>query len=405
MSERNFKVKAIRDYGKRFVKDQIYEFKDGVCKTYGDMSRSAYYLNAEELIERNGYQGVLIEYKEDEIKTMYEVGDSVLIKDTLNWIVGTSQAMYQYGDRVATIIEKAITSGTTIYRIDLDGGKFQWTDGMIRRKLEETKVKKLEVGDKVIIRSDLELGEWYGANSVNNDMALLKGKEVTIASVISESKKQYHIEEDTRGWYWTSGMFEEKKEEEVSMIREYKVGDKVRIKEDISTSSWDVVSNMLQYKGKIGTIERITTNEGEAVKHYLDIDSGDYWWTLEMIEDGKITNFLDIVASIKDGETYTSKGKTISMKDGILTLEGCDNISLDEEFVKIVILKLEDVLKEENDGKRYRVITLDGVDEGIYYVNDTGDGDIDLRDDDENDISEEMYLSKVLTARFIEVTE
>ena len=44
---------------------------------------------------------------------------------------------------------------------------------------------KYKVGDKVRVREDLEYGKKYGNNSVNSSMLPLKGKIVTISSIIN----------------------------------------------------------------------------------------------------------------------------------------------------------------------------------------------------------------------------
>ena len=64
----------------------------------------------------------------------------------------------------------------------------------------------------------------------------------------------------------------------------YKVGDKVKIREDLIVGNKygadTYVDDMEQYKGEITTVAKITDNN----KYKLDIDG--YWcWTDEMLED------------------------------------------------------------------------------------------------------------------------
>ena len=64
----------------------------------------------------------------------------------------------------------------------------------------------------------------------------------------------------------------------------YKVGDKVKIREDLIVDNTygadSYVEDMAQYKGEITTVISITDNN----KYKLDVDS--YWcWTDEMLED------------------------------------------------------------------------------------------------------------------------
>lgn len=62
---------------------------------------------------------------------------------------------------------------------------------------------KYKVGDKVKVRSDLELYKVYGTDSFTSRMEEMKGKTVTIAHV---SEDKYSIKEF--GYGWTDEMFE-----------------------------------------------------------------------------------------------------------------------------------------------------------------------------------------------------
>lgn len=66
-------------------------------------------------------------------------------------------------------------------------------------------MSKYKVGDKVKVREDLEIWKIYGSDVFIDDMAELKGKEVTIKSVCNHSD-EYRIEE--MNFTWTSDMFE-----------------------------------------------------------------------------------------------------------------------------------------------------------------------------------------------------
>lgn len=66
-------------------------------------------------------------------------------------------------------------------------------------------MNKYKVGDKVKVREDLEIWKIYGTDVFIDDMAELKGKEVTIKEV--EPKfNSYRIKET--GYNWTDDMFE-----------------------------------------------------------------------------------------------------------------------------------------------------------------------------------------------------
>ena len=67
----------------------------------------------------------------------------------------------------------------------------------------------------------------------------------------------------------------------------YKVGDKVKIREDLEeghtygTSGYRVVQGMLEYRGKIATILSV---DDWYYCYEIDIDTG-YWWDAGMFED------------------------------------------------------------------------------------------------------------------------
>lgn len=72
---------------------------------------------------------------------------------------------------------------------------------------------KYKIGDKVLVRSDLEEGKTYGDEVVMSDMLYFKGKIVTIEHV--DHPNHYRIKEDLDQWHWTDEMFSEKESEEI----------------------------------------------------------------------------------------------------------------------------------------------------------------------------------------------
>ena len=72
---------------------------------------------------------------------------------------------------------------------------------------------KYQVGDKVLVRSDLEEGKKYGDEVVMSDMLFFRGKIVTIEHV--DYPYCYRIKEDPDQWHWTDEMFDEKESEEI----------------------------------------------------------------------------------------------------------------------------------------------------------------------------------------------
>lgn len=66
---------------------------------------------------------------------------------------------------------------------------------------------KYEVGDKVVIRRDLEEGKMYEDRYVFDDMLQFAGKEAKIMR--SDGDGDYSIDLDSDEFYWTAEMFEE----------------------------------------------------------------------------------------------------------------------------------------------------------------------------------------------------
>ena len=97
---------------------------------------------------------------------------------------------------------------------------------------------KYKVGDKVKVRSDLEVGKYYGSDFFADDMKKYRGKIVTIAAIASNNR--YYTKEGNR-YYWTDEMFEPVESE----MSEMEVGDRITYK----------------YKGKNEIHTRLAVNE------------------------------------------------------------------------------------------------------------------------------------------------
>lgn len=74
----------------------------------------------------------------------------------------------------------------------------------------------------------------------------------------------------------------------------YKVGDKVKIREDLKNDEiygsgyWDVTSDMVSYGGMIATIIKC-----EEDSYQIDVDNGFYSWVDEMFEEVKVKEVDD----------------------------------------------------------------------------------------------------------------
>ena len=92
----------------------------------------------------------------------------------------------------------------------------------VRKTEKERYEMKYKVGDKVRVRSDLQIGTQYGAYMFASGMVDYKGKVVTI-SAIDLNRLRYFIEEDGEGWRWTYEMFEGLVEDELTAEEAIKI--------------------------------------------------------------------------------------------------------------------------------------------------------------------------------------
>ena len=103
----------------------------------------------------------------------------------------------------------------------------------------------------------------------------------------------------------------------------YKVGDKVKIKNNLKSGEWcgdaTFTHGMLKYRGKTATIKEIVSSF-----YLLDIDDGERYWTSEMLEDAaekdniKLTLKQDeiIVSGISKFELKIKQGELTVVVDG-----------------------------------------------------------------------------------------
>lgn len=115
---------------------------------------------------------------------------------------------------------------------------------------------KYKIGDKVLVRSDLEESKKYGNAVVMSNMLYFKGKIVTIEHV--DHFNCYRIKEDPDQWHWTDEMFVGKESEEIKSDFEeieeyfdsneiYNSIDKFSVSAKESTSNFIIVkSNRLK---------------------------------------------------------------------------------------------------------------------------------------------------------------
>lgn len=137
----------------------------------------------------------------------------------------------------------------------------------------------------------------------------------------------------------------------------FKVGDKVKIREDLSLRKYYSVHlsrSMLLNKGKEAKIIYISP-DGDAC--YLDIDSGN-WWSEDMLEPytSKVTK-----SDLEDGDYCIFKNKERAIKFGGYVIMDRGGISLREYSKKL----------EHNHNPNYDIVRVDRpVEYKTIYKND-----------------------------------
>ena len=164
---------------------------------------------------------------------------------------------------------------------------------------------KYQVGDKILVRPDLEEGKTYGVEVVISDMLYFKGKIVTIEHV--DYPNHYRIKEDPDQWHWTDEMF--------LPITKYNIGDKVRVREDLIEYEKykDIlfVPSMNFFKGKIVTIYDFTDRG-----YRIEEDYKRYRWTDNMFS-GKVSEEIksEYLSDLKKIEEHFNSNKIYNPSD------------------------------------------------------------------------------------------
>lgn len=138
----------------------------------------------------------------------YKVGDKVRVREDL--IVGEKYGKDVFTSTMVSFKGKIVTIKKIVedkYEIEEDSQTWWWTYEML------LPVTKYKIGDKVIVREDLDVGKEYGNDYVINSMLPLKGKTVTICDIDDD---EYKIKEDFQKHWWTDGMFSGKISEDFS---------------------------------------------------------------------------------------------------------------------------------------------------------------------------------------------
>ena len=142
-------------------------------------------------------------------------------------------------------------------------------------------------------------------------------------------------------------------------IMKYKVGDKVRVRENLSTEErydgcW-VVPSMTVFLGKTVTIRKVRENTN---RYEIEEDHGTWSWTEEMFEPVESENPADEtnvseewVLCKDDAESHVDAVGAAESADCLLELkfkEAVRKITLDD-LKRILLKKIEDSIKNMSD--------------------------------------------------------
>lgn len=217
-----------------------------------------------------------------------QVGDYVKIREDLKVNYVYCSDYYDYDDIVVKEMmeykgkfAKVITKHNGDYGIDIDDLKWNWIDDMFEGVVHiQKKSDIIKVGDYVKVKEDLHRGEYVShdgtdVNSVVEDMLRFKGQKFKVTYVYEDGG--FMIQGNS--WTWLDSMVEKCD----PPIEEFKVGDLVKIKEDLEEGRYTsrdgkvkntVVHEMLEYKGRVCEIESVTGTGNFRLKgvnwHWVD---------------------------------------------------------------------------------------------------------------------------------------
>ena len=163
----------------------------------------------------------------------------------------------------------------------------------------------------------------------------------------------------------------------------FKVGDQVKIREDLSLGKYYSVHlsrSMLSNKGKEAKITYISPDDDTC---HLDIDGGDWWWSEDMLEphtskiakkdlrDGDYCVFKNKERAIKFGEYVIMDGGTISLREYNKKLE--HNYNPNYDIVRVnrpveykTIYKNDEIL--DSTEKKYLAAVITPFRNKVEYI-------------------------------------
>ena len=277
-------------------------------------------------------------------KITYNVGDKVVIVDKRTETMNCAGYMDKWLGKVMTI--KAIGNGGWFYTMEEDNGAWTWGCDMIAglaiEKQDVAPKTKYKVGDYVVVRHDLKLGDRYGmsdnpyVDSVVQGMLKYAGSVVKIRALEKDymcNEYCYKIEGST--WCWTDGMFSGYPHEVI------KPGMKIRITEDVTSLAkiglgWinDVIA------GKYVTFDHLSNHLGVKGYHFK-LGSNDWFVHEEHIAKVKLPS-----------EKKTEEKKTADVLDDVVVEK--KSVKKEEKTERFKPIDTIVILSDGNTTKAYR---------------------------------------------------
>ena len=125
------------------------------------------------------------------------------------------------------------------------------------------------------------------------------------------------------------------------------IGDKVRIRQDLLAGEMygdcEYDEDMLQYQGKVATVTKVFDSKVIRPCYYLDIDNGDWYWDVTMLENVK-EMFNHPVRVISEDTVTHTVNKKLEEESVRLAKAVCEY----EEIVHSLEKELNNMLENKN---------------------------------------------------------
>lgn len=125
---------------------------------------------------------------------------------------------------------------------------------------------KYEIGDKVVIRDDLEN---YGDLIFTPELGRFLGKTVTISNVINIANIPYYmIEGGNENWKWSEDMIDHERTNELSKIKTYKTWEmlkELQVNPEKEFKSIETYGGKMECRIKMGCIQFIKNKQSKCI--------------------------------------------------------------------------------------------------------------------------------------------